>query len=1087
MTELRVISKINPEASDADLMVPEIHDRILDAYFGKMGDQFMRDTQKRVHWVCGMAKGPRVLDIGCSQGIVPVLLGREGYTVTGIDSDSQAIAAAKTFLADQKPNVQTKVNFIHADFISFPFDGALFDTAIVSEVLEHLVDPASFVSRAAERLSPGGTLIVTVPFGINDFIDHKWTFYALEPLRLVWELFSVDEVEVFGKWIGFSCRKRNSKAKKGLTEWPWSLLEKMEKTFYVNERALLSQTEAVRAKLDEANNKYRSITEQVSLLKETLSRQEASQKKVDGLLQQSQVQLELVQSQAANERTEFKQQIVFLGEEVQAKSDAAHEVEKQLLRREAELEVVRAQIVAAELSYRSVAEQVVTLKEQLSKQESVRKRAEETQAQTIAELKKIQGQLDEQRSGFQQEIARLTADSLAKSTAAHKLEKQLHRRDVELEAVRGEVNLAEQKYRSGTEQLADIKEQLTQQEASRKLTEEIQAQTKSQMSRLSDECKGFQREIARLTADNRDKNDLIQKFEKELIHRQDELKLLCSRLEDVNQKYLIGSAQIETLQHDLEEAKSDRIIIENELKESLNNANIKYRQVTGQQIPLLKQKLELQNQRHKEKTELLRREAEVTASKVRDTLSFRLGYILLHCLKSHRNFMRLPKDLWLLRRESVRRRQKKFTLDLPVLKRKPEGGSEAPVRAAGPSIRADSVSILLSQHTIPQLNMTTGLVNLRVACIMDEFTFSSYAPECKLTQLTPTGWKAELESSAPELLFIESAWRGKDDLWGNKVGHTSQELQGVVEWCQQRRIPTLFWNKEDPVHFETFLNTARLFDYVFTTDIDCIHRYKAALKHERVFLLPFACQPKSHNPIEKYARKDAFCFAGAYYARYPERIKDLESFVDELPAFKPLEIFDRNFGKKDPNYTFPQYYQPCIVGTLLYTEIDRAYKGYRYAINLNSIKQSQSMFARRVYELLASNTITVSNFSRGVRLLFGDLVVTTDNGSEQVRRLKALTADDLNARKFRLAALRKVMQEHTYGQRLAYVASKLSGQKIESLLPKIAVLARAMTRSEITKILANFTRQSYQHATLHLVADKGLFSALPAAEERVVY
>ena len=187
----------------------------------------------------------------------------------------------------------------------------------------------------------------------------------------------------------------------------------------------------------------------------------------------------------------------------------------------------------------------------------------------------------------------------------------------------------------------------------------------------------------------------------------------------------------------------------------------------------------------------------------------------------------------------------------------------------------------------------------------------------------------------------------------------------------------MFWCKEDPIHFETFLNTAILFDYVFTTDIDCIHRYKAALGHDRVYLLPFACQPATTNPIETYQRKDAFCFAGAYYVRYPERTRDLGNFVMELPAFRPLEIYDRNYGKNDPNYQFPEEYQPYIVGTLPFDQIDKAYKGYRYAINLNSIKQSQSMFARRVFELLGSNTITISNFSRGVRLLFGDLVITT--------------------------------------------------------------------------------------------------------------
>lgn len=153
----------------------------------------------------------------------------------------------------------------------------------------------------------------------------------------------------------------------------------------------------------------------------------------------------------------------------------------------------------------------------------------------------------------------------------------------------------------------------------------------------------------------------------------------------------------------------------------------------------------------------------------------------------------------------------------------------------------------------------------------------------------PDNWHAELEAFQPEVLFIESAWRGKDELWGSKVGHCSQELQSIVAWCRDRHIPTMFWNKEDPVHFETFLTTAQLFDFVFTTDMDCIHRYKAALGHEHVYFLPFACQPAVHNPIEKYERKDAFCFAGAYYVRYPERTRDLESFVKELPVHRPLK------------------------------------------------------------------------------------------------------------------------------------------------------------------------------------------------------
>lgn len=361
-----------------------------------------------------------------------------------------------------------------------------------------------------------------------------------------------------------------------------------------------------------------------------------------------------------------------------------------------------------------------------------------------------------------------------------------------------------------------------------------------------------------------------------------------------------------------------------------------------------------------------------------------------------------------------------------------------------------------------------ALSEIKVACVMDEFTFHSYNPECQLFQLSPEHVVKELQAFNPDLLFIESAWRGKDNLWDRKIGTLSEELRAALQWCRDKNVPTIFWNKEDPIHFETFLTTAQQFDYVFTTDIDCIARYKAALGHERVYLLPFACQPTTHNPVEYYQRKDAFCFAGAYYVRYPERTKDLEAYIEEFPKYKPLEIYDRNFGKDDVNYQFPADYQPFIVGTLPFHEIDKAYKGYRYAINLNSIKQSQTMFARRVYELLGSNTVTVSNFSRGVRTLFGDLVLSSDSGLEIIKRLQALEGE--NEQKFRLAGLRKVMLEHTYRHRWAYIASQALGHRQSASGPEIMALALATSAQECRCIIDSFKQQAYQQRQLLLIS-----------------
>jgi len=378
------------------------------------------------------------------------------------------------------------------------------------------------------------------------------------------------------------------------------------------------------------------------------------------------------------------------------------------------------------------------------------------------------------------------------------------------------------------------------------------------------------------------------------------------------------------------------------------------------------------------------------------------------------------------------------------------------------------------EHIANRLTTDSPIAELKVACILDEFTFQSFFSEAGFYQLTPTRWQDEIEAILPDFLFVESAWRGKDDLWGGKVGHNSKEIRGLLEWCNTNQVPTLFWNKEDPVHFTSFLTTAAQFDYVFTTDIDCVARYKNVLGHGRVYFLPFACQPEIHNPIEKYQRKDAFCFAGAYYARYPERIADLENFVEALPNIKPLEIYDRNFGKSDAAYMFPEKYQRYIVGSLPVEEIDKAYKGYNYAINLNSIKHSQSMFARRVFELLASNTITLSNYSRGIEILFGDLVFCSDSGAQLAKQFASETANESSVKKRKLAALRKVLSEHTYEHRLAYMVSKISDIQPIASVPSVLVFAKAVNTQSLNAVMAAFHRQTAKNIDLAVVVDDEL-------------
>lgn len=362
------------------------------------------------------------------------------------------------------------------------------------------------------------------------------------------------------------------------------------------------------------------------------------------------------------------------------------------------------------------------------------------------------------------------------------------------------------------------------------------------------------------------------------------------------------------------------------------------------------------------------------------------------------------------------------------------------------------------------------LKELKVACIMDRFTLDSYKPECNLLELTPDGWKKEIDEFKPELIFIESAWQGKDGLWYRKIANGSTELYRMTSYCHQEEIPVIFWNKEDPVYTDTFMPAARCADFVFTTDIDCIKKYKNALGHDNVYFLHFAAQPAMHNPIEKYERKNKFCFAGAYYHKYPNRAKTFDEFSKVFIEMCGLDIYDRNYNAQRPEHAFPEFYNPYIIGCLDPADIDIAYKGYNYGINMNSVEQSQTMFARRVFEMLASNTVTVGNFSRGVKNLFGDLTICTSDALTLKNCLHQFCFNNEAYRKYRLLGLRRVLENHLYEDRLNYIVKKVYGTEIKSKQPEVLLIARPDSE-DYQKIIDTFNKQTYQYKKLLIIGD----------------
>lgn len=366
---------------------------------------------------------------------------------------------------------------------------------------------------------------------------------------------------------------------------------------------------------------------------------------------------------------------------------------------------------------------------------------------------------------------------------------------------------------------------------------------------------------------------------------------------------------------------------------------------------------------------------------------------------------------------------------------------------------------------------------LTVAAVMDPFTRAAFEAECRIVDLHPESWQQELVETEPDLLFIESAWRGHRESWFDTVQHKPQELVDIVEWCRSRGVPTVFWNKEDPVYYDRYVEVAALFDHVFTTDIETIPRYVSDLGHQRVHVLPFAAQPLLCNPIQTEDRKSAAVFAGSYYPGFKQRNIDLFAQFDGVGRVMPVEIFDRNLNSPHDIFRWPSPYDELVVGTLAPDQIDVAYKGYQVALNVNTVTESQTMLARRAFDLLASGTPTISNFSRSIKVLFGDLVPAS-NDPDQIEILARQVVDDPDTTdKRRVMGVRHILRNHTYGARWRHVLATVSGAPVTRPLPRAGLVCLADSVADVSRWRELADAESQALVALVIVSDDSAVAA----------
>lgn len=98
----------------------------------------------------------QILEIGCGDGFLSLLMNKLGHKVVGVDiSLNRAKNASKSV---------TSADFVVADAGALPFLNKVFDVVLCAETLEHIPRFERAIFEARSVLKPGGYFVVSVPF-----------------------------------------------------------------------------------------------------------------------------------------------------------------------------------------------------------------------------------------------------------------------------------------------------------------------------------------------------------------------------------------------------------------------------------------------------------------------------------------------------------------------------------------------------------------------------------------------------------------------------------------------------------------------------------------------------------------------------------------------------------------------------------------------------------------------------------------------------------------------------------------------------------------------------------------------------------
>jgi SAM-dependent methyltransferase len=144
--------------------------------YAEARDLKIATARQRIARIKALARGRRLLDVGCSVGFFLEAAAESGFDISGVELSSAAISMAR-------PDIRARIVHGNVNVLIGQGDHR-FDVVTAFDIIEHTYDPAGFLREIQAILDPGGVLVISTPdtgHVLRRLMGRSWPM--LQPLQ----------------------------------------------------------------------------------------------------------------------------------------------------------------------------------------------------------------------------------------------------------------------------------------------------------------------------------------------------------------------------------------------------------------------------------------------------------------------------------------------------------------------------------------------------------------------------------------------------------------------------------------------------------------------------------------------------------------------------------------------------------------------------------------------------------------------------------------------------------------------------------------------------------------------------------------